>query len=66
LTYGLEEAVIFFQNVEFFCNNHNESENDLYENVKVYLYCLAFLNSCLGFKEIALSYAQQGEVMIIK
>ena len=62
----LEEAVSFFQNVEFFCNNHNESENDLYENVKVYLYCLAFLNSCLGFKEIALSYAQQGEVVIHK
>jgi len=62
----LEEAVIFFQNVEFFCNNHNESENDLYENEKVYLYCLAFLNSCLGFKEIALSYAQQGEVVIHK
>ncbi|MEK0194690.1 tetratricopeptide repeat protein [Microcoleus anatoxicus] len=60
----IEEAVILFQKLEFFCDNHNDSENGLYENEKDYLYCLAFLNSCLGFKEIALSYAQQAELVI--
>jgi len=61
----LEEAVNIFQNIEFICN-HNDSETGLYENEKDYLYCLAFLNSCLGFKEIALSYAKQAEVVIYK
>jgi tetratricopeptide (TPR) repeat protein len=60
----LKEAVIFFQEVEFFCNNHDESENSVYENVKVYLYCLAFLNSHLGYKESALNYTKQAEVVI--
>lgn len=59
----LEEAVNFFENIEFFCNS-NDLETGLYENEKDYLYCLAFLNSCLGFKDIAMSYAQQGEVVI--
>ena len=62
----LEEAVKLFKNIEFICNNHNDSEHGLYENEEEYLYCLAFLNSCLGLKEIALSYAQQGEVVIHK
>jgi tetratricopeptide (TPR) repeat protein len=61
----LEEAVNIFESIEFICN-HNESETGLYENEKDYLYCLAFVNSCLGFKEIAMSYAQQGEVVIHK
>lgn len=60
----LEESVNYFQKTEFICNNHNDLETGLYENEKDYLYCLAFLNSCLGFKELALSYAQQGEVVI--
>jgi tetratricopeptide (TPR) repeat protein len=62
----LEEAVRFFQKIEFICNNHKDSENGLYENEKVYLYCLAFLNSCLGFKDIAMSYAKQSEVVIYR
>ena len=49
---------------EFNCNNSNDSENGLYKNEKVYLYCLAFLNSCLGFKDIALIYAKQAEAVI--
>ncbi|MEZ2225274.1 MAG: tetratricopeptide repeat protein [Microcoleus sp.] len=61
----LEKAVIFFQDIEFICNSKN-SETGLYENEKDYLYCLAFLNSCLRFKETAMSYAQQGEVVIHK
>jgi tetratricopeptide (TPR) repeat protein len=61
----LEEAVNIFESIEFLCN-HNESETGLYENEKDYLYCLAFVNSCFGFKDIALSYAQQGEVVIHK
>ncbi|PSB09180.1 hypothetical protein C7B69_22400 [filamentous cyanobacterium Phorm 46] len=61
----IEEAVNLFESIEFFCNPNN-SETGLYENEKNYLYCLAFLNSCLGFKEIAQSYAQQGEVVINK
>lgn len=61
----LEEAVKLFLNIEFICNHH-DSETGLYENEKDYLYCLAFLNSCLGFTEIAMSYAQQGEVVIQK
>jgi tetratricopeptide (TPR) repeat protein len=61
----LEEAVNIFESIEFLCN-HNESETGLYENEKDYLYCLAFVNSCFGFKELALSYAQQGEVVIHK
>jgi len=61
----LEEAVNLFENIEFICNHH-DSETGLYANEKDYLYCLAFLNSCLGFKDIAMSYAQQGEVVIHK
>jgi tetratricopeptide (TPR) repeat protein len=60
----LEEAIIIFQNIEFISNHHKDSEYGLYKNEKDYLYCLAFLNSCLGFKNIAMSYAQQAEVMI--
>lgn len=60
----LEEAINFFKEIEFLCNNHNNSENGLYKNEHDYLYCLAFLNSCLGFKDIALSYAQQAQVVI--
>ena len=61
----LEDAVNFFENIELICDSKN-SETGLYENEKDYLYCLAFLNSCLGFKEIAMSYAQQGELVIHK
>jgi tetratricopeptide (TPR) repeat protein len=61
-----EEAVILFQKIEFICDHHNESETGLYKNEKDYLYCLAFLNSFLGFKDIALSYAKQTEVLIYK
>jgi tetratricopeptide (TPR) repeat protein len=61
----LEEAVKLFEDIEFICNHH-DSETGLYENEKDYLYCLAFVNSCLGFKELALSYTQQGEVVIHK
>lgn len=62
----LEEAVNIFQKIEFICDNHNESETGLYENEKDYLYCLAFLKSCLGFQDIALSYTKQAEVVIDK
>jgi tetratricopeptide (TPR) repeat protein len=62
----LEESVKLFKNIEFICNNHNDSEHGLYENEKDYLYCLAFVNSCLGFKDIVLSYAKQAEVVIDK
>jgi len=61
----LENAVKFFQEIEFICNNPNDLEKGLYKK-KDYLYCLAFLNSCLGFKESALSYAKQAEVVIHK
>jgi len=60
----LEEARMLFKKLEFNCNNSNDSENCLYKNEKVYLYCLAFLNSSLGFKDIALSYAKQAEAVI--
>jgi tetratricopeptide (TPR) repeat protein len=60
----LEEALMLFKKLEFNCNNSNDSENGLYKNEKVYLYCLAFLNSCLGFKDIALIYAKQAEAVI--
>jgi tetratricopeptide (TPR) repeat protein len=62
----LEEAVKLFENIEVICNNHHASEHGLSKNEKDYLYCLAFLNSCLGFKESALSYAQQAELVISK
>ena len=62
----LEEAVNIFQNIEVICDNHNDAETGLYENEKDYLYCLAFLKSCLGFQDIALSYAKQAEVVIDK
>ncbi|MEZ2240355.1 tetratricopeptide repeat protein [Microcoleus sp.] len=62
----LEEAVNIFQNIESLCNNHQDSENGLYKNEKDYLYCLAFLNSCLGFKELALSYAKKAELVVYK
>ncbi|MDF0554198.1 tetratricopeptide repeat protein [Kamptonema sp. UHCC 0994] len=61
----LEESVNLFENIEFFCT-HKDSEHGLHNNEKDYLYCLAFLNSCLGFKAIALSYAQQAEIVIYK
>ncbi|MEG4233524.1 tetratricopeptide repeat protein [Microcoleus sp. Pol11C3] len=61
----LEEAVKLFKNIEVICNHH-DSEHGLSKNEKDYLYCLAFLNSCLGFKESALSYAQQAELVISK
>ncbi len=61
----LEEAVNIFLEIEFMCN-HRDLETGLYENEKDYLYCLAFLNSCLGFKDIAMSYAKQSEVVIYK
>ncbi|MEG4838072.1 tetratricopeptide repeat protein [Microcoleus sp. B9-D4] len=61
----LEEAVKLFENIEVICNHH-DSEHGLSKNEKDYLYCLAFLNSCLGFKESALSYAQQAELVISK
>lgn len=60
----LEVSVNYFQRTEFICNNHNDLEDGLYKNEKVYLYCLAFLNSCLGFKDIALIYAKQAEAVI--
>jgi len=60
----LEEALMLFKKLEFNCNNSNDSENGLYKKEKVYLYCLAFLNSCLGFKDIALIYAKQAEAVI--
>jgi len=59
----LEEAVKLFENIEYFCN-HKDAEYDLYNYEKDYLYCLAFLNSYLGIKDIALSYAQQSELVI--
>ncbi|MEG4961518.1 MULTISPECIES: tetratricopeptide repeat protein [unclassified Microcoleus] len=62
----LEEAVNYFQKIEFTCNNHSDSETGLYKNEKDYLYCLAFLKSCLGFQDIALSYTKQAEVVIDK
>ena len=62
----LGEAVNIFQNIEVICDDHNDSESGLYENEKDYLYCLAFLKSCLGFQDIALSYAKQAEVVIDK
>jgi tetratricopeptide (TPR) repeat protein len=62
----LEEAINCFQKIELTCNNHSDSETGLYENEKDYLYCLAFLKSCLGFQDIALSYAKQAEVVIDK
>ena len=61
----LEEAVNFFENIELICDSKN-SETGLYENEKDYLYCLAFVNSCLGFKDIALNYTKQAEVVIYK
>lgn len=61
----LEEAVNIFLELEFICNQH-DLETGLYENEKDYLYCLAFVNSCLGFKELALSYKKQAELIINK
>jgi tetratricopeptide (TPR) repeat protein len=60
----LEEAVFFFQEIECICNNHKDLEHGLYNNEKDYLYCLAFLNSFLGFKQSALNYVKQAEVVI--
>ncbi|MCC3569671.1 MULTISPECIES: tetratricopeptide repeat protein [unclassified Microcoleus] len=60
----LEEARFFFQKIQFICKNYNDLEHGLYNNEKDYLYCLAFLNSFLGFKESALSYVKQAEVVI--
>ena len=61
----LEEAVNLFERIEFFCT-HSNSEYGLYENEKDYLYYLAFLHSCLGSKEIALTYTKQVELVIYK
>ena len=62
----LEEAINIFEQMDFFSNNHNGSETGLYDNERDSLYCLAFLNSCLGLKESALSYAKQAEIVIYK
>jgi len=59
----LEEAVKIFENIEYFCN-HKDAEYGLYNYEKDYLHCLALLNSYLGIKDIALSYAKQTELVI--
>jgi tetratricopeptide (TPR) repeat protein len=59
----LEEAIKLFQEIEFIYNSHENSNNRLYDE-KDYLYGLAFLNSCLGFKEVAISYARQAEIVV--
>ncbi|MCC3593381.1 MAG: tetratricopeptide repeat protein [Microcoleus sp. PH2017_28_MFU_U_A] len=62
----IEAAIIIFKKLELSVNVNNAHENGVYKNIKDFLYCLAFLNSCLDFKEIAMSYTKQAEAIIYK